>query len=196
MTSKGKKKNAATPISDREGEDMNVIVNGRHLEVTPALRSYAEEKMRKFERYLSNITEATVTLAVEKYRHRTEVLLKANGMMIQAEGITGDIYSSIDEVVEKLEKQVKKYKEKLMSHRKGEGKEVPSLAAEGTSPLESTRIIKKERLAMKPMSPDEAALQMELLDKAFFIFSNDASGEINVIYRRNDGNYGLIEPVK
>ena len=175
---------------------MNVIVNGRHLEVTPALRSYAEEKMRKFERYLSNITEATVTLAVEKYRHKTEVLLKANGMMIQAEGITGDIYSSIDEVVEKLEKQVKKHKEKLISHRKGEGKDVSSLATEGTSASESGRIIKKKRFAMKPMSPDEAAMQMELLDKDFFIFSNDASGEINVIYRRDDGNYGLIEPVK
>ncbi|HAM49667.1 MAG TPA: ribosome-associated translation inhibitor RaiA [Nitrospiraceae bacterium] len=177
---------------------MNIIVNGRHLEVTPALRSYAEEKIGKFERYLSNITEATVTLVVEKYRHKTEVLLKANGVMIQAEGITGDIYSSIDEVVEKLEKQVKKYKEKMVSYRKGEGKSVPSPMAEGISAPapERARIIKKERLAMKPMSPDEAALQMELLDKDFFIFSNDASGEINVIYHRNDGNYGLIEPVK
>jgi putative sigma-54 modulation protein len=175
---------------------MNIIVNGRHLEVTPALKSYAEEKIGKFERYLSNISEATVTLVVEKYRHKTEVLLKANGVMIQAEGITGDIYSSIDEVVEKLEKQVKKYKEKMVSYRKGEGKGVPSPPAEGISVPEKARIIKKKRFAMKPMSPDEAAMQMELLDKPFFIFSNDASGEINVIYRRNDGNYGLIEPVK
>lgn len=173
---------------------MNVIVNGRHLEVTPALKSYAEEKMGKFDRYLSNISEAIVTLTVEKYRHKTEVLLKANGVMIQAEGITGDIYSSIDEVVEKLEKQVKKYKEKLVSHRKGEGKSVPAAASVPAN--ETGRIIKKKRFDMKPMSPDEAAMQMELLDKDFFIFANDASGEINVIYRRNDGNYGLIEPVK
>ncbi|MFA4830398.1 MAG: ribosome-associated translation inhibitor RaiA, partial [Thermodesulfovibrionales bacterium] len=96
---------------------MNVIVNGRHMDLTPALKNYAEEKVKKFERYSSNITEAVVTLSIEKYRHKAEVLLKANGTLIQAEGITGEIYSSIDEVVEKLEKQVKKYKEKLVSHR-------------------------------------------------------------------------------
>ena len=174
---------------------MNIIVNGRHLEVTPALRSYAEEKISKFGRYLSNISEVTVTLTVEKYRHKTEVLLKANGVMIQAESITGDIYSSIDEVVEKLDKRVKKYKEKLVSHRKGDAR--TQTALETPPPVSDTgRIIKKKRFAMKPMSPDEAAMQVELLDKDFFIFSNDASGEINVIYRRNDGNYGLIEPTK
>lgn len=172
---------------------MNIIVNGRHLEVTQALRGYAEEKIKKFERYLSNITEAIVTLSVEKYRHKVEVLLKANGTLIQAEGVTGEIYSSIDEVVEKLEKQVKKYKEKLVSHRKGEGKGTalpPALASE------VGRIIKIKRFDMKPMSPDEAVMQMELLDKDFFIFANDVSGSMNVIYRRKDGNYGLIEPVK
>jgi len=174
---------------------MNIIVNGRHLEITPALRSYAEEKLKKFDRYLSHITEATVTLSIEKYRHKAEVLLKANGILIQAEGITGEIYSAIDEVVEKLEKQVKKYKEKLVSHRKGEGKSAPEVVPASQEP-EQGRIIKKKRFDMKPMSPDEAAMQMELLDKAFFVFSNHTTGEINVIYRRNDGNFGLIEPVK
>lgn len=170
---------------------MNIIVNGRHLEVTPALKSYAEEKLKKFDRYLSQITEAIVTLSVEKYRHKAEVLMKANGVLIQAEGVTGEIYSSIDEVVEKLEKQVKKYKEKLVSHRKGEGK--ASIAPPLPEP-EHGKIIKKKRFDMKPMSPDEAVMQMELLDKDFFVFSNHATGEINVIYRRNDGNFGLIEP--
>jgi len=174
---------------------MNIIVNGRHLEITPALRSYAEEKLKKFDRYLSHITEATVTLSIEKYRHKAEVLLKANGMLIQAEGVTGEVYSAIDEVVEKLEKQVKKYKEKLVSHRKGEGKSAPEVVPASPEP-EQGRIIKKKRFDMKPMSPDEAAMQMELLDKAFFVFSNHTTGEINVIYRRNDGNFGLIEPAK
>ena len=173
---------------------MNIIVTGRHLEVTPALKKYAEEKIRKFIRYLSNISEAIVTLSVEKYRHKVEVLLKVNGVLIQAEGITGEIYSSIDEVVEKLERQVKKYKEKLVSHRKGEGKagdtQLWSTAAEETG-----RIIKNKKFELKPMSPDEAAMQMELLDKNFFVFTNDSSGNINVIYRRNDGNFGLIEPM-
>jgi len=172
---------------------MKIIVNGRHLDVTPALKTYAEEKIRKFERYLSNITEAVVTLSIEKYRHKAEVLLKANGVMIQAEGVTGEIYSAVDEVVEKLEKQVKRYKEKLISHRKGEGK---TPAASPAPAPETGRIIKRKRFDMKPMSPDEAAMQMEFLDKDFFVFSNDTTGDINVIYRRKDGNYGLIEPVK
>ena len=173
---------------------MNIIVNGRNIDVTPALRKYAEDKISRFERYLSNITEAIVTMTVEKYRHKVEVLLKANGVLIQAEGITGEIYSSIDDVVEKLEKQVKKYKEKMVSHRKGEVKVAATPVSE--SAAETGRIIKVKRFDMKPMSPDEAAMQMELLDKDFFVFSNLSSGEINVIYRRKDGNFGLIEPAR
>ncbi len=99
---------------------MNIIVNGRHLEITPALRSYAEEKVGKFDRYLSEISEAIVTLSIEKkYRHKADVLLKVNGVLIQAESVTDEIYSAIDEVVEKLDRQIKKYKDKLVSHRKG-----------------------------------------------------------------------------
>jgi ribosome hibernation promoting factor len=173
---------------------MNIIVTGRHIEITPALKTYAEKKIKRFDRYLSNIAEAIVTISVEKYRHKVEVLMKANGVLIQAEGITGDVYSSIDEVTEKLERQVKRYKEKLVSHRKGEGK-AGLVAAEAIAP-ETGKIIKNKRFELKPMSPDEAAMQMELLDKDFFVFTNDNSGDINVIYRRRDGNFGLIEPVK
>lgn len=183
-----------TALTEKE-EVMNIIVTGRHLEITPALKNYAEEKIKKFDRYLSNISEAIVTLSIEKYRHKVEVLLKANGVLIQAEGITGEIYSSIDEVVEKLERQVKKYKEKLVSYRKGEGK-VTGVQSKSTATTETGRIIKNKRFELKPMSPDEAAMQMELLDKDFFVFTNGNSGDINVIYRRKDGNFGLIEPLK
>jgi putative sigma-54 modulation protein len=170
---------------------MNIIVNGRQLEITPALKTYAEEKIGRFEKYLSNISEAVVTLTVQKYRHKAEVLLKVNGVMIQAEGVTGEIYSSIDDVVEKLEKQVKKYKEKLHSYRKGEKK---TGAGETFEAPERGRIIKHKRFDMKPMSPEEAVHQMDLLDKDFFVFANESSGDINVVYRRKDNNYGLIEP--
>ncbi|HAK89325.1 MAG: ribosomal subunit interface protein [Nitrospirae bacterium GWC2_46_6] len=172
---------------------MNIIVNGRHLEITPALKSYSEEKIGRFSKYVSNITEAVVTLSVEKYRHKAEVLLKVNGVMIQAESVTGEVYSSIDEVVEKLEKQIVKYKERSHDYRKGEKKtsEV-SLKAQA----ETGRIIKNKRFDMKPMAADEAVDQMELLDKDFFVFANQASGDVNVVYRRKDGNYGLIEPVR
>jgi putative sigma-54 modulation protein len=172
---------------------MNIIVNGRHLEITPALRSYAEEKIGRFDKYISSITEAIVTLSVEKYRHKAEVLLKANGVMIQAESVTGEVYSSIDEVVEKLEKQIVKHKEKIHSYRKGEKKAGATVPA-GAS--EKGRIIKHKRFDMKPMDPEEAVNQMDLLGMDFFVFANQISGDINVVYRRKDGNYGLIEPVK
>lgn len=170
---------------------MNIIVNGRHLEITSALKNYAEEKISKFEKYITNINEAVVTLSVEKYRHKAEVLIKVNGYLIQAEGVTGEIYSSIDEVVEKLEKQVKKYKEKLHSYRKIDKRSMEDLTA---IPSEKGRIIKYKRFDMKPMNPEEAVDQMELLDKDFFVFVNEKTSSINLVYRRKDGNYGLIEP--
>jgi ribosome hibernation promoting factor len=174
---------------------MNIIVSGRHLEITPALKNYAEEKLKKFERYLSDISEAVVTLSIEKkYRHKAEVLIKVNGYLIQAEGVTGEIYSSIDEVSDKLERQVKKYKEKLVSHRKGAAK--PASSEQKAAAQEAGKIIKNKRFELKPMSPDEASMQMELLAKDFYVFINDKSGDINVIYLRRDGNFGLIEPVK
>ncbi|MEK7307510.1 MAG: ribosome-associated translation inhibitor RaiA [Nitrospirota bacterium] len=171
---------------------MNIIITGRHLELTDNLKEYAEEKIKKFGKYLTNISGITVTLSVEKYRHKAEVLLKVNGVMIQAESITGEMYSSIDEVVEKLDRQIKKYKEKIVSHRKGEDRTQVSPESQEPSPS----IIKKKTFNIKPMSPEEAAMQMELLDKNFFIFTNASSGSINVLYKRTDGNLGLIEPVK
>ncbi|MFA5353674.1 MAG: ribosome-associated translation inhibitor RaiA [Thermodesulfovibrionales bacterium] len=173
---------------------MNIIVNGRHLEITPALKSYAEEKIGRFDKYLSNITEAVVTLSVEKYRHKAEVLLKVNGSMIQAEEVTGEVYSAIDEVVEKLEKQVVRHKEKLLSYRKGDKKPLEAAEAEGAA--DEPQIIKRKSFDMKPMAPEDAVIQMELLNKDFFIFTNQSSNDINVVYLRKDGNYGLIEPAK
>ena len=171
---------------------MNIIVNGRHLEITAALRNYAVEKISKFEKFLSNISEAVVTLSVEKYRHKAEVMLKVNGSLIQAESVTGEVYSSIDEVVEKLEKQVVKYKEKHQTHRKADKKIAPPSAEKE---VRSSSIIKYKKFEMKPMSPEEAVDQMDLIDKDFYVFANQTSGNINVVYRRGDGNYGLIEPI-
>lgn len=174
---------------------MNIIVTGRHLEITPTLKNYAEKKIKKFNRYLGNISEAIVTLSLEKYRHKVEVLLKVDGVLIQAESITGEIYSSIDEVVEKLSRQIKRYKEKLLSHRKNKGK-TGETQLRTIAMSDASRIIKNKRFELKPMSLDEAVMQMELLDKDFFVFTNESSGDINVIYRRKDGNFGLIEPLK
>jgi len=174
---------------------MNIIINGRHMDITPAIRQYSEEKLKRFEKYVKNISEAVVTLSVEKYRHRAEVLMRVNGVNIQAESVTGEIYASIDEVVEKLERQIKKHKDKLTSRRKGSKNEQPAVA-DTAAEFTPDRAIVREKLEMKPMSPEEAAMQMDLLRKDFFIFINDSTTDINVIYRRNDGDLALIEPVK
>lgn len=181
---------------------MNIIVTGRHLDVTPALRSYAEEKIKKVGKYFNNVTEVIITLGVEKYRHKAEVQLRVNGVLIQAEEVTGEMYSSIDKVMDKIERQVKKFKEKLTRHKgRTEGEETAplkeTLSSETTLKEEGyPQIIRRKKFATKPMSPEEAVLQMELLDKDFFIFENDSTGDINVIYRRKDGNVGLIEPIR
>ena len=171
---------------------MNIIINCRQMDSTRNLKDYAEEKIGKFKKYLSNITEATVTLSVEKYRHTAEVLLKVNGSFIQAESTTGEMYSSIDDVVEKLARQVRKYKEKNVSLRKNKSKSESFPETEETIPT----IIKNKSYNIKPMSVEEAAMQMDLLDKEFFVFTNASSGNINVLHKRNDGNFGLIEPLK
>jgi len=171
---------------------MNIIINCRQMDSTRNLKDYAEEKIGKFKKYLGNISEATVTLSVEKYRHTAEVLLKVNGSFIQAESTTGEMYSSIDDVVEKLARQVRKYKEKNVSLRKNKSKSESFPESEETMPT----IIKNKSYNIKPMSVEEAAMQMDLLDKEFFVFTNASSGNINVLHKRNDGNFGLIEPLK
>jgi len=170
---------------------MNIIINCRHMDSTQNLKDYAEEKIGRFDKYLNNITEANVTLSVEKYRHKAEVLLRLNGSLIQAESITDEMYSAIDEVVEKLARQVRKHKDKIVSQRKGKGKSEAYLETTETVPA-----IIKNKSEIKPMSVEEAAMQMDLLDRDFFVYTNASSGDINVLYKRTDGNFGLIEPVK
>ena len=174
---------------------MNVTVNGRHMDITDALRTYASEKVMKLEKYLPSGAEAVVILSVEKYRHKAEVQIKVNGILIQAQEETDEMYATIDKMLDKLERRARRYKEKLKGH-KGRGEEMPTLT-EVESEGEHDRIpeiIKTKRFDMKPMTAEEAVMQMDLLGKDFFIFSNVSSGSLNVIYRRNDGNVGLIEP--
>jgi putative sigma-54 modulation protein len=176
---------------------MNIVVNGRNVEVTPSLRQYAEEKIGKFEKFKANISEAVVTLSIQKHRHKTEVLIKANGTMIQAEGVTDELYSSIDDVVAKLDKQIKKLKGKQTNHRKSDPKLKNTVEPTEDLPQDTGKtIVKKNLTDMKPMSPEEASMQMELMDRGFLVFINSGNSRVNVIYRMNDGNFGLIEPGK
>lgn len=175
---------------------MQITVNGRHIEVTDALRAYATERFDRLERYLPPASQATITLSVvRKVHHIAEASIKANGIVIQASEETGEMYSSLDLLFAKIERRVRKYKEKLVSHKSANARpEAPSPAAPADDPI--PRIIRTKRFDLKPMQPEEAVMQMELLDKPFFIFSNAGSGQVSVIYRRRDGNVGLIEPAR
>jgi putative sigma-54 modulation protein len=179
---------------------MQVSVVGRHFEVTDALKQYATEKIGRLEKYLPQKVQAVVTLSViKKVHHTAEAAIKSNGLLIQASEETEEMYSAIDLLVEKIERRVRRYKEKLVDHKHqpSQRTEEPAITA-SSSPAEDRipQIIKTKRFDLKPMLPEEAVMQMELLDKQFFIFSNAGNGQINVIYKRKDGNVGLIEPAR
>ncbi len=182
---------------------MKITVTGRNVDVTPALRQYAEDKVGKFGKYLQNITEATVTFSIQKHFHKVDVLIRANGTVLQAEGVTEELYASIDEATAKLDKQARRLKDKKTSRRKGgagknKGEALPTATAPsevGDEVSEDVTIIRQD-YEMKPMPPDEAAMQLDLEDGMdFMVFTNSETGLFSVIYKRKDGNYGLVEPV-
>ncbi len=171
---------------------MQIFLTGRNLEVTEALRRYAEDKVGRLQRYLEKITSAHIVLSVQKYRQIAEVTLRVRDLTIRGEESTVDLYSSIDLVVEKLERQLQRYKGKILGHTNRSGRsQGPLVSGEAH---EGSRMVKAKRFAMKPMSLDEAILQMDLLGHAFYVFRNAQTDEVNVVYRRREDTYGLIEP--
>ncbi len=179
---------------------MEISVKGKNLEVTGALRSYAEKRVGKLEKFFEVGPVATqVLLSTEGDRHVVEVTLQVNSLLLRGEQKTADMYASIDGVVEKIERQIDKYKTRINRKLRGEVKSAG--AAAGVHPDEEEgrtpglgRVVRTKRFAIKPMSVEEAVMQMELLGHDFFVFSNDQSEEVNVVYKRRDGDYGLIEP--
>lgn len=176
---------------------MQVVVKGKNIEVTSALRDYAVKKVQKLERFFkSNVMEAQVALRVEKGLHIVDVTVQVDGLLLRGEEKSGDMYASIDGVVDKIERQIRKYKTKINRNLRQKGAKVNEAAFDnGDVRVEDEpKIVKTKRFAIKPMSLEEAMMQMELLGHDFFVFSNAESDEVNVLYRRKDGNYGLIEP--
>jgi len=177
---------------------MRIIFRGKHIEVTDAMRNYIEKRLNKIERHFDHILEVIVTLSVEKNRQIVEVTLQASRALIRAEEETDDMYASIDKVADKLERQIQKYKDKYLkkphsgTERKGLAKE--RVNVEDSESNEIAKIVKTKRFAIKPMSVEEAAMQMDLLGHNFFVFANDNTDKVNVLYKRKDGNFGLIEP--
>ncbi|WP_213974792.1 ribosome hibernation-promoting factor, HPF/YfiA family [Tepidanaerobacter acetatoxydans] len=172
---------------------MKLNISGKNFTVTKALKDYAEKKLGKLEKFFDSEVEAQVTLSVEKNRHIVEVTMPINGMLLRGETETYDMYSSIDAVVDKLEKQIEKYKTKTARNIKKKSFDYSGNGKKASNENEP-RIVRIKKFALKPMDLEEAVMQMDLLGHNFFVFSNAETDEVNVVYKRRDGNYGLIEP--
>ena len=173
---------------------MQTSVTFKNINSSDHLRSYVTDKLDRFDRLLDNPAEANVVLKVEKFRHIAEISVTGDRMNINGKEETEDMYSAIDMVLDKLEKQIKKGKEKIRE-RRARARSKAKMA--GLTPLEdedSTQQVKVTHIEYKPMDVDEAVLQMGLTTENFLVFTNARTDQINVLYRRNDGDLGLIQP--
>lgn len=173
---------------------MNINVRGKHIDVTPALREHVEKRLGRVTRFFEHLREVNVVLKVEKERHIIEVTIPINGITLRGEEASTDMYASIDMVVDKLEKQLSKHKEKLKAYRVTAFKDelIPAYTGGETE----DRLVKTKQFRVKPMEVEEAILQMNLLGHDFYVFSNADTEQVNVLYRRKDGDYGLLEPAR
>ena len=177
---------------------MRLQVKGRNLEVSDSIREYAERKLGKLDRLLNDLTQVELELAVEKNpsiaeNQVAEATIFTKGPVLRAREASGDMKASIDQLTEKLMRQVKHYRESRQDHRRPRG----HIAEPGGFVIEDgsePQIVKSKQFAVKPMSAEEAVLQLELVGHDFFVFQNADSSDVNVVYRRRDGGYGLIEP--
>jgi len=176
---------------------MKVVVSGKNINVTEVLRETVEAKISKLDKYFNKGAEAQATLSVEKSRQIIEVTIPINGAILRAEESSDDMYTSIDKVVDKLIRQLRKHKDKM---QKGRATYYDTIRFENITRTDENenkydpKIVKTKRFPLKPMNAEEAVLQMELIGHSFFVFANGETDEVNVVYKRKDGNYGLIEP--
>ncbi|HAA90154.1 MAG: Ribosomal subunit interface protein YfiA [Thermoanaerobacterales bacterium 50_218] len=176
---------------------MNITIRGKNIEVTDSLRNYVEKKLTRLNRYFDHIREAQVTFYQERGRYVVEVTIPLDSIILRGEEESGEnFYTAIDLVSEKLEKQIHRYRTKLYKRFRNKGLKdlIIEMEKEGKKEEEEPRVVRTKRFAMKPMSVEEAILQMNLLGHDFFVFTNAETEQVNVVYRRRDGNYGLIEP--
>jgi putative sigma-54 modulation protein len=174
---------------------MRLQVKGKNVEVSESIRAYAEEKLRKLERHLNDPTRVEVELAVERNpsisaNHIAEATVWTKGPVLRARESSSDMKASIDQLADKLSRQVKRYREKQRRRTARVGTGEASALPDDSEPL----VVKTKQFAVKPMSAEEAVLQLELIGHDFFVFKNAESGDVNVVYRRRDSTYGLIEP--
>lgn len=175
---------------------MKFIISGKNITVSQGLRTAVEDKLGKLERYFTPDTEVIVTLSVEKERQKIEVTIPVKGNIIRSEQVSNDMYVSIDLVEEIIERQIRRYKKKLIDKKQAAIAFSQAFIEdeEDTAYEDDIQIVKTKKFAMKPVNPEEACLQMEMLGHNFFVFLNSETEQVNVVYKRKNGTYGLIEP--
>jgi putative sigma-54 modulation protein len=185
---------------------MQVHITGRQVVITPALRKFTEDKLKKVEKLLGGPIEAHVVLAVEKRRHLAEIQVKSRTALLSGERETEDLYASIGDVILKLERQALKHKEKLTHHKKRDGRRIvtslpaPEPPGPRKSPAKSggaspaPRIVPSDRYRLKPLSAEDAAMELETAGGDLLVYRDDQTYRVNVVYRRRDGNFGLVDP--
>jgi len=175
---------------------MQTSVTFKNIDPSENLKSYVGEKLDRFDKYLYNPAEANVVLSVEKFRHMAEINIIGDRLNIYGKEVTDDMYSAIDIALDKLEKQIKKNKEKIRKYRSGSKSNTKENIVEDTPFMEdeATRHVIVRNIEYKPMDVEEAIMQMSLVNNNFLVFTDARSNRVNVLYRRKDGNYGLIQP--
>ena len=173
---------------------MRITITGRNIDITDGLRSAVEDKLSKLEKYFTPDTDVFVTLSVEKERQKIEVTIPIKGNIIRSEQVSNDMYVSIDLVEEVIERQLKKYKNKIVDKHQNAAAFAQEFVDKDYNDEDEVKIIRTKRFGIKPMDPEEACVQMELLGHDFFVFRNADTFEVNVVYKRKGNTYGLIEP--
>ena len=175
---------------------MRFTFNGRKMEITDSLKAYAEKKLSKLDRLFSGDAEATVVCRTERGRYTAEVTVRSANMLFRAQNTANDMYAAIDEVEDMIERQIRKNKTRLEKRLKSGAfeREIPAEAVNNLESEEDYEVVRIKRFAIKPMDVEEAILQMNLLGHAFYMFRDQESNEVCVVYRRKNGDYGLLEP--
>jgi putative sigma-54 modulation protein len=175
---------------------MQTSVTFKNLDSSEHLKSYVGDKLDRLDKYLYNPAEANVVLSVEKFRHMAEINISGDRLNIYGKEVTEDMYSAIDMVLDKIEKQIKKNKQKVRKRRSGSKSRAKNIIAEDTLHLEEEAAtkIRVRDIEYKPMDVEEAIMQMDLVNNNFLVFTNARTDQVNVLYRRKDGDYGLIQP--
>ncbi len=173
---------------------MRYIIYGKNLKVSDSLKEAVNTKFGKLDKFFTPDTEVQITLSMQRNRQIVEATIPMKGTILRAEQSSDDMYVSIDQTVDVLERMIRKYKTKITSHGKGAGSFTDEFMEEDVDNPGAITIKRSKRFAIKPMDAEEACVQMELLGHDFYVFRNARSFEVNVVYKRKDGTYGLIEP--